>query len=298
MNRQHKQLLRQYHAHLEECRYVKGSIDNLMRWARRFLEWLEQENMEPAECTYADLLSLVGYLRRETYSTIYINQGLWGVQRLYNFLIAEGKTEYNPAVNFRIRGGVTKLPRGVLSRKQIEGIYQSYEPRTIVQRRNKVLLSLICYQGLVRQELDHLEPGDIHLATGTILIRKKGRLQRRKLPLEAHQVLLFQQYLQEVRPQLLEKKGRGNDRLLVTTGSSDSVVDVACEFLKELQGKHPHLRSFQHIRNSLITQWVDQYNIRQVQYMAGHNSIITTQRYLKVNLQGLQNQLKKYHPLK
>ncbi len=32
--------------------------------------------------------------------------------------------------------------------------------------------------------------------------------------------------------------------------------------------------------------------------MAGHNSIITTQRYLKVNLHGLQNLLKKFHPLK
>lgn len=229
---------------------------------------------------------------------MFINQGMWGVQRLYNFLIAEGKTDYNPAANFRIRGTVTKLPRGVLSRKQIEGIYNAYEPQTVVQKRNKVLLSLICYQGLVRQELDHLEPGDVHLATGTILIRRKGRLQRRTLPLAAHQVLLFQQYLQETRPQLMEKKGSGSDKLLVTTGNSDSIVDVACEFLKELQRRHPHLRSFRHVRNSLITQWVDRYNIRQVQYMAGHNSIITTQRYLRVNLQGLQNQLKKYHPLK
>jgi len=284
--------------HLEECRYATGSASNLLRHARRFLEWLEEEGLELNECNYSDLMSLVGALRREGRPTIFINQGLWGVQRFYIYLIVEGKAEYNPATNFRVKGAVTKLPRGVLTRKQIEGIYNAYEPKTAVQQRNKVLLSLICYQGLVRQELDHLEPGDINLVTGTILIRKKGRLQRRRLPLEAHQVLLFQEYLHEVRPQLLEKKGRQSDLLLVTTGSSDSVVDVACEFLKELQGRHPHLRSFQHVRNSLITQWVDQHNIRQVQYMAGHNSIITTQRYLKVNLQGLQNQLKKYHPLK
>ena len=111
-------------------------------------------------------------------------------------------------------------------------------------------------------------------------------------------MLLFQEYLQEIRPQLLEKKGRGSDKLLVTIGSSDSVVDAARELLKELQPKQPSLKSFLHVRSSLITLWVDQHNIRQVQYMAGHNSIISTQRFLKVNLQGLQNQLKKFHPLK
>ncbi len=94
-----------------------------MRWVRRFLEWLEEENLELDSCTYSDLMSMIEKYRRESRSIIYINQGLWGVQRFYNFLIAESITEYNPAANFRVKGGVTKaVTSGSLPGDALPGI--------------------------------------------------------------------------------------------------------------------------------------------------------------------------------
>jgi len=291
-------LLKPYVKHLQENRYVERSIEGLLLGAKRFLQWLEDENLDYRQCTYNDLLSMLKKYRGEKKSIIFMNRHLLGVRRFYDYLVKEGKTDYNPAAHLHIKGEIKKLPRELVSRQQIDEIYESYIPTTPVQTRNKVILSLFFYQGIIRQELDRLEPSDINLKKGTILIRKNSRLQRRILDLEAHQILLFQQYLTETRPKLLEMKKKHSDKLLVTIGESDTIIEMVRELLNELQARHPELKSFQNIRMSLITHWVDEKNIREVQYMAGHASIYSTQRYLKVNLQDLQEQLRKFHPLK
>jgi integrase/recombinase XerD len=58
------------------------------------------------------------------------------------------------------------------------------------------------------------------------------------------------------------------------------------------------MKHFVQIRSSVISQWIKEKNIREVQYMAGHNNIISTQRYVRANLDELKEQLGNYHPLK
>jgi len=52
----------------------------------------------------------------------------------------------------------------------------------------------------------------------------------------------------------------------------------------ELRSKHDFLRSFIQVRNSVISRWLQERNIREVQYLTGHGSIKSTQRYAQVNL--------------
>jgi integrase/recombinase XerD len=47
----------------------------------------------------------------------------------------------------------------------------------------------------------------------------------------------------------------------------------------------------------MITHWLKHYNLRQVQYMAGHKYVSSTERYQQNNLDKLQGQVEKYHPL-
>ena len=46
------------------------------------------------------------------------------------------------------------------------------------------------------------------------------------------------------------------------------------------------------------TYWLKNNNLRQVQYMAGHKYVSSTERYQLNNLDKLQSKLEKYHPLK
>ena len=47
----------------------------------------------------------------------------------------------------------------------------------------------------------------------------------------------------------------------------------------------------------LISWWLKNYNLRQVQYLAGHEYGNSTELYQLNNLDKLQEQMDKYHPL-
>jgi integrase/recombinase XerD len=65
-----------------------------------------------------------------------------------------------------------------------------------------------------------------------------------------------------------------------------------------LQNNHGnHANQVNQIWISVISQWVKEKNIREVQYMAGHTSIYSTQRYIRANLDDLKDELSIYHPL-
>ena len=66
---------------------------------------------------------------------------------------------------------------------------------------------------------------------------------------------------------------------------------------EQLRNINPEVRNGQQIRQSVITHWLKHHDIRKVQYMAGHKWVSSTERYQQSNLEDLQNQLEKYHPL-
>jgi integrase/recombinase XerD len=66
---------------------------------------------------------------------------------------------------------------------------------------------------------------------------------------------------------------------------------------REIKKINPVIVSAIKIRQSVITYWLRTMNLRQVQYMAGHKYVSSTERYQRSNLENLQNKLEKYHPL-
>ncbi len=283
--------------YLRKKKYRPSSIANISCYVRRFKEWFENENLELADLAYSDLLGLVKHFRDQDFGIHNLNCHLSGIQTWLDYQRQKGNIDHNPMVNLRVKGKKNKLPTGLLNKDQLEEIYQSYSAETLVRKRNKLILSLFIYQALVREKIQRLEPCDVNLIQGTIRIKKNVKLQSRILKLKAEQILPLQEYLGQVRPKLVKKKGQSSDSLFVTTGSGPHIKESVRELLNQLRIKHPYFRSFLQIRSSVISLWLQEKNIRQVQYMAGHNSVISTQRYIKANLDELKIQLNKYHPL-
>jgi len=46
----------------------------------------------------------------------------------------------------------------------------------------------------------------------------------------------------------------------------------------------------------VITHWLKLHNLRKVQYMAGHRYISSTESYKANNLDGLKEDIAKFHP--
>jgi len=168
-----------------------------------------------------------------------------------------------------------------------------------LHQRNTVILGLLIYQGLDSGEVAKLETTYINLAEGKIYVPSGRSSNARTLKLQAVQILPFKTYIEETRPKLLAKRN-----LLVAERSrsylfpSKKYSDMICKIAEQAKKVNPELMDSRQIRASVIMNWLKTNNIRQVQYMAGHKSIRSTEQYRNQDLTDLTNQLELFHPLK
>ncbi|MXV15618.1 site-specific integrase [Hufsiella ginkgonis] len=104
-------------------------------------------------------------------------------------------------LNFNDYLAQKKMASKTISQHQanLENLYERYEIRDERTHRNKVILGLLVYQGLTREELETLRPEHLKLREGKIQVLATGKLNGRILRLEPHQVIDLQEYVLLVR---------------------------------------------------------------------------------------------------
>jgi integrase/recombinase XerD len=145
---------------------------------------------------------------------------------------------------------------------------------------------------LREQELTKLEINHLQLDKGKIYVPSTKRTNKRILDLKPFQILPLHEYLLTERKSLNEEIERNylfHKKRLVRGMSRIKAM---------INRYEPRLKSMAQIRASVITNWLKHYNLREVQYMAGHKYVSSTERYRTDNLEDLQKELEKYHPLK
>ena len=111
------------------------------------------------------------------------------------------------------------------------------------------------------------------------------------------------EYQYTTRDELLSyQEDRGTSRLFLSvpaTGQQTAVesLQIWKGLTKEIKAQHPKFINFKQVRTSVITHWLKQYNLRQVQYMAGHRYVSSTERYKINDLDDLKEDISKYYPL-
>ncbi|MBE7169519.1 MAG: site-specific integrase [Williamsia sp.] len=137
----------------------------------------------------------------------------------------------------------------------------------------------------MRLELKH-----INTAQAKVFVKGTKRTAERWLELQAVQISQLQTYL---------SKSKFKEGPLLLTGISEKNISNRMQhMMRQLRKLNPKLINAQQIRSSVITHWLKTHNLRQVQYMAGHKYVSSTQRYQVSNLDELQNQLQQHHPMK
>jgi integrase/recombinase XerD len=311
INKEIESKLKGFKTYLQELGNGESTIRQKMNYTGYFLKWLERENLQAEETRYNDLLNFIDYCKLEEKSKKLINNNLRSIRNFYEYLKKQNPNIINPAINLHLKGIRHKLPSNIISFTELEKLYQSFETVTTRNKRNKIILSLLIYQGLTTEELHQLETNHLKLKEGKIYITGNRKRNSRKLELKSFQILELNEYLNEIRPKILNElskpkparkpntinKTKLENKLFVSINGSENIKSSLLHMFKAIQKINPDIRNAKQIRASVITYWLKNYNLRKVQYMAGHKYVSSTERYQLNNLDGLQSKLEKFHPL-
>lgn len=282
--------------YLQAGEYSSTSIATYERFANQFLEWTQKENVPINQIRYQDILAYMKHcsVKRE-YSQRTVQHVVITLGHYFDYLQEIQQIEINPVKGIKVQGVKRKTLYHILETHELHAIYNSYEAATLSQKKNKVILGLLVYQGLRTEELNKLEVKDVKLREGKIEIPGGKKSNARTLPLESHQMLDVYEYVMQVRPQILGKTKQNANRLFV---SVEGGTKVRVDFLMEqLRKQNPKLENPDQLRASVIVKWLKQYNLREVQYLAGHRYISSTEAYKQNEMQGLSEEVNQFHPL-
>ena len=165
-----------------------------------------------------------------------------------------------------------------------------------MHERNQAMLSLLLTQGLRTEELTALTIHHLHLRQAKLTIPAARRKDERTLTLEATQLYPLSDYQHQTRPALLAHTQKQTTQLFITSGTSTKLQNLLHTIAQQLKTIEPRFISYKQLRASVITHWLKTHPIRQVQYMAGHRYISSTEAYQANNLDALKEDLQRYHP--
>lgn len=187
------------------------------------------------------------------------------------------------------------LPR-VLNQKQVETLITLPDEEDPLALRDRAILEMFYASGLRVSELVGLRVDDVHLDVGYVRCFGKGSKER-IVPVGQQAIAAVQEYLSQLRPQLVE--GSKCDRLFLSrTGKPFDRTNcwrLVVKYARRMgvTGKlSPH--TLRHcFATHLLSNGVD---IRMVQEMLGHADIATTQIYTHVDSARLKAIHQKFHP--
>ena len=291
-----------------EYRQKRGYSEKTMKGqtsqVNRFKKWCIKLGIIPEDITYNQVLKFIdsererGILNRSIISTVI------SIRVYFDYLVECGIIKQNVFKRIRIRHSGKKVLPEILSTLQLEKIYQDFcsqpawghgrKRSEILHQRDTVILGLLVYQGMDSGEIVRLETSHIKLSEGKIYIPGSRKSSSRTLRLQASQILPLKTFLEETRPSLLEKRNQQSPYLFPVRKSSDLI----CKIVEAVKRIHPEIKDARQLRVSVIMNWLKTNNIRQVQYMAGHKSIQSTEVYRGEDLTDLTKQLEMFHPLR
>lgn len=250
----------------------------------------------PAEITALDLRGYVAALHEAGYAKTSVSRRLASLRSFYRFAQREGLAAANPAKPLRNPRPDRTLPH-FLSTDDIGRLLQAPAEDDPAGLRDRAMLETMYSAGLRVSELVGVNDGDLDLEQGLVRIRGKGRRERLS-PLGSYAVKALQRCLAVRKLSAKESQGPAAPVFVNKTGRRLTTRSVARMLEKYLRLTGLDTRTTPHtLRHSFATHLLDRgADIRSVQELLGHKSLVTTQIYTHVSTTGLREAYEHAHP--
>lgn len=284
-----------------------------------FIAFLDKDNTDVENCTEKEVMLYLAELQKKGLGRETKKLRLIALKHFFDFQIQTKKRKNNPAKKIKLQGKQTQKLHNILSPQELQSIYENYPVPTqqderntknwftaykLTKERNKVIIGLLINQGLKTAEIDRLQTDDLDLRKGTIDIKGARTGKDRTLELKSNQIMDIMEYLYTTRKELLKYQSTETKLLFLSTPPTGrklsiepSTKNIYKRLTEELQEQNPKFINFLQVRASVITHWLKNYNLRQVQYFAGHKRIISTELYLINDIDDLQKEIDNFHPI-
>ena len=252
----------------------------------------------PGQITPRDLRTYVAALHEAGYAKSSVARRLASLRSFFRFAQREGLCDSNPAKPLRNPRRERKLPH-FLSGAQIGKLLSAPPSNETLGLRDRAILETLYSAGLRVSELVGINLDDLDLEDGLVRVRGKGKKER-LAPLGSHAVRAIRRW-SRVRDRLPAGKPKGKvspPLFLNKFGNRLSTRSVARMLEKYLKLTGLDMRTSPHtLRHSFATHLLDRgADIRSVQELLGHKSLVTTQIYTHVSTSGLRKVYEKAHP--
>jgi integrase/recombinase XerD len=212
-------------------------------------------------------------------------------------LVFDEQLKQDPTFHIKSPQKSRKLP-DTLSFHEIEAILEQNDMGSPEGVRNRAMLELLYGAGMRVSELINVKITDVYEDVGVIKVKGKGDKER-LVPAGKDAFQYLKLYLESVRSKVPVKKEALNIVFVNRRGGQLSRVMVFY-IIKDLVEKaginkviSPHT-----FRHSFATHLIEGgADLRAVQEMLGHSSILTTEIYTHIDREYLGQVIRDFHPL-
>lgn len=219
-----------------------------------------------------------------------------GIKQFFEFLLLEDVLVKSPAELLEAPKIGRKLPE-VLSIEEIDNLIAQIDLSKSEGHRNKAILETLYSCGLRVSELCDLKLSHLYIDEGFMRVIGKGNKER-LVPLSKAVVKEIDLYLSSMRDTLSIAKGHEDFVFLNRRGKrlTRVMIFTIIKQLAELAGIRKNI-SPHTFRHSFATHLIEGgANLRAIQDMLGHESILTTEIYTHISQTAQREAILKFHP--
>lgn len=251
---------------------------------------------EPSRITPMELRTYVAALHDAGYAKSSISRRLASLRSYFRFAQREGLCDSNPAKPLRNPRRERKLPH-FLTNREIGKLLNAPAKSDAMGLRDRAILETLYSAGLRVSEVVGINLSDIDMKGGLVRVRGKGKRER-LAPLGSFAIRALKAWIRMRSPAKGQTKVEASAVFLNKFGKRLSTRSVGRMLEKYLQITGLDQRTSPHtLRHSFATHLLDRgADIRSVQELLGHKSLVTTQIYTHVSTAGLRAAYEKAHP--
>ncbi len=257
---------------------------------------VKKEGKSLKKITYEDLKDFIAFVNELGLGTYSQARIISGIRAFFKYLDLENSIDTDPSELLESPKLGRKLP-DVLDVEEIDKIIKAIDLSLPEGTRNRAIIETLYGCGLRVSELVNLKLSELFFNEGIVSVTGKGNKQR-LVPLgeEAKKSILL--YLQYDRVKIEPARGSEDILFLNRRGRklSRQMIFIMIKNLVEKAGIRKNI-SPHTFRHSFATHLVQNgADLRAVQDLLGHASIITTEIYTHLNREDLRKAILKFHP--